>query len=31
MELEKKYHKQQQDDLDQRLGLITTLLVDMRN
>ena len=31
MELQEKYHKQQQDDLDQRLRQITIFLVDARN
>jgi lipoprotein NlpI len=31
MELAKKYRKQQQDDLDQRLRQITTFLVDAHN
>ena len=31
MELQKKYSKQQQEDLDQRLRQITTFLVDVRN
>jgi tetratricopeptide (TPR) repeat protein len=31
MELQKKYSKQQQDDLDQRLRQITTFVVDVRN
>jgi tetratricopeptide (TPR) repeat protein len=31
IELEKKYHKQQQDDLNQRMSQITTFLVDVHN